>query len=54
MPVLDKYGPYILAAYAVAILLIGGLTLWSILRAINARKKFEALEREEQSGDSAP
>lgn len=53
MPTLDKYGPYVLAAYAIAIVLIGGLTVYSVLRAIRARKRLEELEREDQSRDDA-
>ncbi len=45
MPELDKYAPYILASYGIAVALVVGLTVWSILRVIAARKKLERLER---------
>jgi heme exporter protein CcmD len=44
MPTLDKYAPYILAAYGVAIVALGGLVLWTLWRAQQAKKKLDAAE----------
>jgi len=48
MPELDKYAPYILAAYGIAVGLIVGLAVWSILRLSAAKKKLDRLERQNQ------
>lgn len=49
MPVLDKYAPYVLACYGIAIAVIAGLTLWSVLRLSAAKKKLDALEADKAS-----
>ena len=41
MPTLDKYAPYILSAYAVAIVALVGLVAWTAWRAISAKKKLD-------------
>lgn len=51
MPELDKYAPYILASYGIAIALIVGLAVWSILRLSAAKKKLDRLERSSGEGD---
>ena len=48
MPTLDKYAPYILAAYAVAIVALAGLIAWTAWRTVSARKKLKAAEAGEQ------
>lgn len=48
MPTLDKYAPYILAAYGIAIVALVGLVAWTALRAISAKKKLDAAEAGEQ------
>ncbi|WP_316014851.1 heme exporter protein CcmD [Roseobacter sp. HKCCA0434] len=42
---LDQYAPYVLAAYAVTGLLIGGLIAVSVLRSAKVRRDLQALER---------
>lgn len=49
MPVLDKYAPYVLACYGIAIVLIAGLTIWSVVRLSAAKKKLDALEADANS-----
>jgi heme exporter protein CcmD len=46
MPNLDKYGPYVLACYGVAVILIVGVALWTVLRLSAAKRKLDALEAE--------
>lgn len=52
MPVYDKYAPYVLAAYGVAALVLGGLIVWSMWRLIAASRRLAALEKAE--GATAP
>jgi heme exporter protein CcmD len=47
MPTLDKYAPYILSAYGVAIIALAGLIAWTAWRAIEAKKKLDAAEARE-------
>ncbi len=49
MPTLDRYAPYILAAYGIAIAAIVLLVAWTLWRSAQARKKLDALEREDKS-----
>ena len=44
MPHFDKYGPYVYAGYGVALTVILALIVWSILRAVSAKKKLDAAE----------
>lgn len=44
MPTLDKYAPYIFAAYGVAIVALVGLVAWTAWRSIAAKKKLDAAE----------
>ena len=39
-----RYTPYILSAYGIATLVLVGLVVWSIARAIHAKKKLDAIE----------
>jgi heme exporter protein CcmD len=39
-----RYTPYILSSYSIAGLVLVGLVVWSILRAIDAKKKLDAVE----------
>ena len=43
-----RYTPYILTCYAVAAVVLAGLVVWSIWRLARARKKLEAIEKEQQ------
>jgi heme exporter protein CcmD len=47
MPALDKYAPYILSAYGVAIVALAGLIAWTVWRTRQAKKKLDAVEREQ-------
>jgi heme exporter protein CcmD len=46
-----KYTPYVLTCYGIAVVVLVGVTLWSILRVINAKKKLDQLEGK---GEKAP
>jgi heme exporter protein CcmD len=48
MPTLDKYAPYIFAAYGVAIVALAGLVLWTAWRAVQAKRKLDAAEAGDQ------
>jgi heme exporter protein CcmD len=54
MPTLDKYAPYILSAYGVAIAAVIGLIAWTAWRAIAAKKKLDAAEAGANSKESQP
>jgi heme exporter protein CcmD len=54
LPELDKYAPYIFAAYAIAIAALGGIIAWTVLRSIAAKKKLDALEASETKKDGEP
>lgn len=45
MPTLDKYAPYVLTAYGVAIVALAGIVLYTIWRAQAAKKKLDAIEQ---------
>jgi len=47
LPELDKYAPYIFSAYGIAIAVLAGVVIWTVLRSINAKKKLDALEAAE-------
>lgn len=47
MPHFDKYAPYIWWAYGVAAVILGGLVLWTILRITGAKKKLDAIEKDD-------
>jgi heme exporter protein CcmD len=47
LPQFEKYGAFIYAAYAVAIVILAGLVLWSVLRLKFAHDKLNRLEAEE-------
>jgi heme exporter protein CcmD len=49
LPHFEKYGAFIYAAYAIAILILVGLVLWSALRLKFARDKLSRLEAEDAS-----
>jgi heme exporter protein CcmD len=49
MPTLDKYAPYIFAAYGVAIVALAGLVAWTAWRAISAKRKLDAAEAGERT-----
>jgi heme exporter protein CcmD len=49
-----RYTPYILSAYGIAIVVLGALVGWSILRAIRARKKLDAIETPANNTGKAP
>jgi heme exporter protein CcmD len=49
-----RYTPYILSSYAIAGLVLAGLVAWSILRAINAKKKLDAIEPPNGGGEKQP
>lgn len=45
LPELDKYGPYVFTAYAIAIVVLAGVIGWTIWRAQHAAKRLEAAEK---------
>jgi heme exporter protein CcmD len=47
LPEVAKYGPYIYSAYAIAIVALAGIVIWTVVRSINAKKKLDALESAE-------
>jgi heme exporter protein CcmD len=47
LPQFEKYGAFIYAAYAVAIVILVGLVLWSALRLKFAHDKLSRLEAED-------
>ncbi len=49
MPHLDKYAAYVLVSYGIALAIIVGLTLWSVLRLAAAKKKLDRLGGEDES-----
>ena len=49
MPDLGPYAANVLGAYAVGILLLVVLTVWSLLRAARVKKKLSELEHRRQS-----
>ena len=50
MPILDKYAPYVLSAYGVAIVALAGLVAWTIWRSIDAKKKLDRVEPPKEEG----
>jgi heme exporter protein CcmD len=48
MPILDRYAPYILAAYGIAVAAIALLVAWTLWRSAQAKKKLDALEQEDK------
>ena len=54
LPQFEKYGAFIYAAYAVAILILAGLVLWSMLRLKFAHDKLNRLEAEEAAEGLKP
>jgi heme exporter protein CcmD len=46
MPEFDRYAPFVLAAYAVAIGVLVGLVAWSVIRFELARRRLRDAERE--------
>jgi len=52
LPQFEKYGAFIYAAYAVAILILAGLVLWSVLRLKFAHDKLSRLEAEEAADEA--
>lgn len=42
-----RYTPYVLTSYGIAAVVIVGLLVWSILRVANAKRKLDAVEKEE-------
>jgi heme exporter protein CcmD len=47
----DKYAPYIFSAYGIAIAVLAGVVIWTVLRSIAVKKKLDALEADEQKKD---
>ncbi|HEV7691225.1 MAG TPA: heme exporter protein CcmD [Hyphomonadaceae bacterium] len=47
LPELVKYAPYIYSAYGIAIAVLVGMVIWSVLRIRHAKKKLDALEAAE-------
>lgn len=47
IPQFDKYAPYIWSSYGIAAVVLGGLVLWTVWRVIDARKKLDAVEKDE-------
>jgi heme exporter protein CcmD len=43
-----KYTPYVLACYIAAGVILAGLIVWSVWRLANARRKLDAVEKEQQ------
>jgi heme exporter protein CcmD len=43
-----RYTPYVLACYIVAAIVLVGLIAWSVWRLGHARRKLEAVEKEQQ------
>jgi heme exporter protein CcmD len=52
LPELVKYAPYIYAAYGIAIAVLVGMVIWSVLRIRQAKKKLDALEAAEATADA--
>lgn len=50
MPTLDKYAPYVLTAYGVAIVALAGLIAWTVWRSVEAKKKIDAVEPSKDEG----
>lgn len=46
LPVFQEHGPFIWAAYGIAALMLGGLTVTILARARSARETLDRLERE--------
>jgi heme exporter protein D len=44
MPVLGKYAGVVLSSYAIAVVLIGGLVLWTLWRGARVRAALRAVE----------
>lgn len=53
LPHFEKYAAFIYAAYAIAILILVGLILWSTLRLKFARDKLARLEAEDAADAAA-
>jgi heme exporter protein CcmD len=51
-----RYTPYVLTSYGIAVAVIIGLIVWSVVRVTNAKKKLEAIEPTDTFGkkDAAP
>ena len=47
LPELVKYAPYIYSAYGIAIAVLVGMVIWTVLRIRQAKKKLDALEAAE-------
>jgi heme exporter protein CcmD len=47
MPEFDKYAPYVWWAYGLAAAVLGGLIVWSLLRASRAKRELEAAEKDD-------
>jgi heme exporter protein CcmD len=48
LPEIDtKYAPFIFSAYGIAIAVLAGVVIWTVLRSLNAKKKLDALEAAE-------
>ena len=54
LPDLVKYAPYIYSAYGIAIAVLVGMVIWTVLRIRQAKKKLDALEAAEAAPDTQP
>ena len=43
---MDQYAPYVIAAYAATVLILGGILLQSVLSARKSKRELEQLDRE--------
>lgn len=43
---MDQYAPYVIAAYASTVLILGGIILQSVLSARKSRRELEHMDRE--------
>lgn len=50
---MSPYGAFIWPAYAVSVLALGGLTLWTLARWRAAKAKLAALERSQEKSEAA-
>lgn len=54
MPEFDKYAPYVWTCYLIAVVILGGLVVWTMFRAREARKRLDAVEDDSKSEGKAP